>query len=267
MSLPSKFVLLADPRTGSGSLLGILQTHPDLRILDEPFNHNFVNWEVGNEDYRARVDGKESLDATVDQIFSEYDGFKVSGYQLHGDEVGGLPRDIEEDLVSHLLRRPEVKIVFLRRLNVLQSVVSNLIAGQTGVWQKWDMTGPVDAHYANLSPLDEADVLRRVEWLAAHLDRCESILKERSQNDWLEIVYEHFYFAALTDQEKQLNDLWEFLGVAPLDVTQIEHYLRPADARLNSTETYALVPGIDRINDRCGSEETGWLWEQISGTS
>ena len=265
LSQIAKIVLLSEPRTGSTNLFRILEAHPELDLLGEPFNENFVKWQPGNEDYRKGVHDAESLDATVDRIFARYDGFKLAGYQLYGDEVGGLPRSIEEDLVGHLLHRPEIKIIFLRRLNVLQSVVSNLISGQTGVWQKWDLTGPVEALYSDLSPMDEADVRRRVAWIATHVDRCESILKARGEDCWHKIVYEDFYFAEPGVQAEQLRALWTFLGVEPIDPSEVEYYLRPSATKLNSPDTYALVPNIRQVNDECGSDAHGWLFAPPSG--
>ncbi len=267
MNQPSKIVFLSEPRTGSTNIFRILERHPDLDLLGEPFNENFVNWEPGNEDYRARVFDIASLDATVDGIFESYDGFKLAGYQLYGDEVGGLPRSITEDLIGHLLRRPDIKFLFLRRLNVLQSVVSNLISGQTGVWQKWDLPGPVADVYSGLRPLDEVDVRRRVAWIVTHVQRCESILKARGDDCWHKVVYEDFYFADSADQATQLRALWDFLGVEPIEPAEVEYYLDPSATKLNSPSTYAHIPNIKRINERCGSDETGWLFDSAAGAT
>lgn len=266
MAQASKIVLLSDPRTGSTGVYQILTRHPAIDLLEEPFNENYVRWAPGNEDYRAPVRDISSLDATVDRIFSGYDGFKLQGYQLYDDEVGGLPCDLSDDLMGHLLRRPDVRVVFLSRLNILQSVVSNLIAGQTGVWQPWDLPAPIAEVYSSLEALDQDDVRRRVRWLADHVARCEVILAEFDGSKSHRIIYERLYLSDPGEQAVQLQQLWAFLGVPPLAFSEVESILDPT-VRLNSRTTYDFVPNIAEINKGCGSDDFGWLFESHRGAS
>ena len=267
MKLTSKIVFLSDPRTGSTNIFRIMERHPDLDLLGEPFNENFVRWAPGNEDFRSQVRDISSLDATVDRIFTQHGGFKLQGYQLYGDEVGGLPCDLDSDLVGHLLQRDDVRFIFLKRLNVLQSVVSNLISNQTGIWQKWDLKGPIDELYAQLNPLDVEDVRRRVQWVVSHVKRCESVLGLRGKEDWHAVVYEDFYYSTQGRQAAQLRAMWDFLEVDPVDPAEVEYYLTPAATKLNSPDTYRHVPNADEINSVCGSDEHGWLFDLLGGAS
>ncbi len=41
--MSDKVLLFAHPRSGSSSLFQILDLHPKLRILEEPFNENYAN--------------------------------------------------------------------------------------------------------------------------------------------------------------------------------------------------------------------------------
>src|SRR3972149_643545 len=130
-------ILFAHPRSGSSSLFEILQSHPELNILEEPFNENFTRWDAANKDYRELVHDIPSLEAQVSEIFATWNGMKILDYQLPAD------------LIIHLLRRADCKIIFLRRRNLLQSVVSVLIAEQTKLWKKWEMTMPLEEYYRN----------------------------------------------------------------------------------------------------------------------
>src|SRR6266496_3472368 len=133
-----RIVFFAHPRSGSSSLYQILQLHPELNILEEPFNENFTRWNRDNKNYLELIHDIASLDQQAAEIFASYNGIKMLDYQL--------PRD----LAAHMLQRPDCKIIFLRRRNILQSVVSVLIAEQTHLWKKWEMTQPLEEYYRNL---------------------------------------------------------------------------------------------------------------------
>lgn len=261
MKSSKKILLLSHPRSGSTSLYEILQTHRELDILAEPFAESFVNWSPGDKDYRGLVHDAASLDEQLDEIFSQYDGFKLQDYQLQGDEVGGLPRAVDDNLLEHLLLRQNLNVVFLRRRNLLQAVVSNLIGEQTGVWKKSDLTRPLESHYSNLTQLNVVDVCSRIGRLSQHLDWCESLLSRECNGRWLPVVYEDFFLVSSAEQAETLNALWKFLGLEPIAASEFRHHLRPEIARLNSPATYALVPNIQQLNDECGSDAHGWLFD------
>src|SRR5689334_20745080 len=108
MELNQHLILFAHPRSGSSSLYQILQLHPALNILEEPFNQGFTKWNPNHPNYLERVSDIPSLDKVLAEIFVAYNGIKVLDYQLP-DELG-----------VHLLQRPDCFIFFLRRRNLLQ---------------------------------------------------------------------------------------------------------------------------------------------------
>src|SRR5512139_3467727 len=73
-------VFLARPRSGSSSLYEILQSHPALNILEEPFNENFTRWDTGSKNYLEFVHDIPSLDAHVVEIFTKHNGIKILDY-------------------------------------------------------------------------------------------------------------------------------------------------------------------------------------------
>jgi hypothetical protein len=244
-----RVVLFAHPRSGSTNLYQVLQAHPALHILEEPFNEHYASWQPGNQDYLASVHDARSLDAQLAEIFTHYNGLKMLDYQL------------SDALLEHILSRPDLRIVFLRRRNLLQTIVSNLIAVQTNLWKKWEMERPLEVYYAGLQPLDISEVRSRVEQLARHLQWCESVLDRRTDGRVLKIVYEDFYFAPPTVQEASLDRLWRFLDLEPLPLAGLEYYLRPEMTKLNTPDTYRLLPNAAEINARCGSDRYGWLFD------
>lgn len=248
MALEDKALLFAHPRSGSSNLYEILQLNPHLNIIEEPFNENYIHWEPGNKNYRERVHDVPSLDAQLAEMFTTYNGIKVLDYQL------------PDSLLDHLLTRPDFRVVFIHRRNVLQAVVSGLIAEQTGLWKKWDMTEPLESYYKNLRSLDIHEVRSRVAALAAHMDHCESVVDRRADHRVFKIVYEDFFFAPFYRQTEEVRALWRFLGLPPIPTEHLTYYLRPESTKLNSASTYALLPNAAEVNASCGSDTHGWLF-------
>lgn len=248
MNRSVRVLFFAHPRSGSSSLYHILQAHPHLNILEEPFNENFVRWDAAHKNYRELVHDIPSLDAQIADIFTVYNGLKLLDYQLPAD------------LAVHLLQRPDCRIVFLRRRNLLQAVVSVLIAEQTRLWKKWEMTQPLEAYYQNLQPLDLQDIQQRVTTLKQRLDFFESVIDERAQHDVVKLVYEDLYFADMSDQQRQIAAIWRVLKIPPLEWERQQYYLQPEAVKINSSATYALLPNAREIDEVCGSEITGRLF-------
>jgi hypothetical protein len=243
-----RLLLLAHPRSGSSNLYEILQMHPALKICMEPFNENFVRWAPGNKDYRELVHDWASLEAVLDEIFTEFNGLKLLSYQL------------PEEWVGRLIVRPDFRVLFVRRMNVLQAVVSVLIAEQTGLWHSWDMDRPLGSYYAELRPLDIAEVRARVQELAQHLRRMEAVIERRTDRRTHTIVYEELFFAEPTEQSCAIQVLWHFLELGPITSDRIDYFLRPERSKLNSPATYRLLPNADEIEDECGHDATGHLF-------
>src|SRR5262245_21594215 len=187
-----RLIFLAHPRSGSSSLFQILQLHPALHLLEEPFNENFTRWNPNNPNYRDQIHDRASLDAQLAAIFTTYNGLKVLDYQL------------PDDLLAHLLHQRDIHVLFLRRRNLLQTVVSLLIAEQTRLWKKWDMTQPLEDYYRALRTLDIDEVQGRIVGLHQHLAFCESVLDTRPGVAALKLIYEDLYFAPAARREQQI---------------------------------------------------------------
>jgi hypothetical protein len=244
-----RVILFAHPRSGSSSLYQILQLHPDLHILEEPFNEHFVDWNASHKNYRALIYDTASLDTQLAEMFTSYNGVKVLNYQL------------PEALAVHLLQRSDCQVIFLRRRNLLQAVVSVLLAEQTHLWKKWEMTQPLEAYYRHLRPLDIPDAQRRVRELKNQLDFFEAVVDARPDQAVLKLTYEDLYFAPADRRDEQITAIWKWLGIAPLESEHYQAYLRPEAAKLNSAATYAWLPNAADIQQECGNDMTGWLYE------
>jgi len=244
-----RVIFFAHPRSGSSSLYQILQLHPELNILEEPFNENFTRWDSHHKNYLELIHDIPSLDEQVAEIFATHNGLKMLDYQL------------PDNLAVHLLKRPDCKIIFLRRRNLLQSVVSVLIAEQTHLWKKWELTKPIEEYYRNLHPLDIQEIQQRVTTSKHLLDFFESVIETRSKDEVLKFTYENLYFSQIAQQREQIAAIWNLLKIAPLELERYQYYLRPEEVKINSATTYEFLPNARDIEKSCGNDMTGWLFE------
>lgn len=249
MNCDVRLIFFAHPRSGSSSLYQILQLHPELNILEEPFNENFTRWNSANKNYRDQVHDLPSLERTIAEIFSDHNGIKILDYQL------------PDHLAAHLLERSDCKVIFLRRRNLLQSVVSVLIAEQTGLWKRWEMTRSGEEYYSNLQPLDIQDIRQRVADLKKRLDFFEELLDIRSREEVIKFTYEELYYSEPSGQARKIDAIWNLLDIASLELERYQRYLKPETMKINSAATYGFLPNAWDIQKACGNTVTGWLFE------
>ena len=234
---------MAHPRSGSNSLVEILETQPGLAIVNEPFNENYATWGEGNSDYLGRLRAGESLDELVDEVFSAASGVKELSYRLEGD------------LLHRLASRPDVRVITLRRRNLLQTALSQLLAEQTGLWKTWDATGPLEDTYRDLEPLDVDLVKERMDWTAHEVARVESAVADL---DVLRLVYEEVFAADEAVKREQIDKVWRFLGLPRSCSPVVDHFLSPAVQQARPS-TYGRLPNLAEIEALLGSDETGHL--------
>ena len=122
-----------------------------------------------------------SLDRVVDGILADYSGFKVHGYQL------------ETELLARLLCRRDLYVVFLRRRDLLETVVSGLTAEQTGLWAAWDRDRPLEDYYTGLTALPVEDVRDKLRQARENLAEVTAILRTSGDRRVLELCYEDLF--------------------------------------------------------------------------
>jgi hypothetical protein len=247
MSVGLRLVVVAHPRSGSNSLVEIMDCHPELTLLDEPFNEDFSSWLPANPDYRARVTDVTSLDRVVDGILGEYSGFKVHGYQL------------DPELLAHLLCRSDLYVVFLRRRNLLEAAVSGLIAEQTGLWAAWDRDRALEDYYTGLASIPVDDVRDKLRQIRQNLAEVAAILCTRSDGRVLELCYEDLFLGARSTRWRLVGSLWAHLGLPPCENPRVGRFLENASFRMGRSATYGRLPNLAEIEAALGNDETGHI--------
>jgi hypothetical protein len=247
MSVGPRLVVVAHPRSGSNALVEILRCHPGLTLLNEPFNENFSSWLPANPDYRARVTDITSLDQVVDGTLAEYSGFKLHTYQL----------DMER--LAHLLSRSDLHVMFLRRRNLLEAVVSSFIAEQTGLWSAWDRERDLEAYYTDLAPVPVEDVRELLRWTVEDLTEVAAVLRTRGDGRALELFYEDVFLADRATRWRVAESLWSHLGLPPCGNPRVGRYLENASFRMGGPATYGRLPNLAEIEASLGNDDTGHI--------
>lgn len=249
MKPDERLIVFAHPRSGSTNLLRVLQLHPELDLLEEPFNEKHAVWRRFHREHRQRITDMDSFNSVLREIYAKYDGFKTLAYQL------------PEELNRSMLLAPDRKIIFHRRRNLLQAVVSGLLGVQTGLWNPTAAQAPVLEYYAELRPLSLEETAGRLKHERSMIDLYADLLSAVPAGSCLNLFYEDFFLAPPAEREMQLTRLFEFLDVEPVPASAADRYINPARARLNSEETYARVPNLREIDEALGSDENGRLFD------
>jgi hypothetical protein len=242
-----RLVVVAHPRSGSTSLIEILDCHPELTLLDEPFNEDFSSWQPANSDYRALVTDVPSLDRVVDGILDDYSGFKVHTYQL------------DPELLAHLLCRTDLYVVFLRRRNLLEAAVSGLIAEQTGLWAAWHRGRALEDYYTDLAPLSVEDVREKLRQIRENIAEVAAILGTRSDGRVLELSYEELFLSERSTRWRLVESLWSHLGLPPCENPRVGRFLENASFRMGKPATYGRLPNLAEIEATLGNDDTGHI--------
>jgi LPS sulfotransferase NodH len=250
----SRVVVLAHPRSGSNSLVEILERHRSVSIINEPFNEHFTSWHPGNRDYVSRLRAGESMGRLLDELFADFTGLKVLSYQLNDAEL------------KTLLDRGDVRIIALRRRNLLQTAVSQVVAEATGLWKTWDADRPLEDYYQGLPPLDVGTVARRLEWSRDEAARVIAAVSNLGSDRVVRIDYEDLYEASLGDARALVNSIWTFLGLEAVEGPEIDHFLSDA-VRQARPSTYGQIPNLAEVEAALGNDDDGHLrdWVARSG--
>lgn len=244
------FVIFAHDRSGSSSLAEALSIHPHIRVALDPFHPKYGQWHPDERTYRDSLTDVASLEALLDELSVQHNGIKVLSY------------DLPEEIYSHLLLLPDLKIIFLRRRNILQTVVSGAISEQTRMWQMWDPRFRREDVYGNLQPIDIGELKKALEyqiWLQIYYRR---VVVKRPRDSRMFLNYEDFYTADLDQNRESLLKVLRFLGFGAADLSGADQYLDPRTAKLNNDDTYRMLPNAEEIDRALGSDKNGWLFDR-----
>ena len=230
----NKFIIFATARTGSTSLARVLGESPDVKMAIEPFHEGFSKWNPEEKDYSKFIVDSETMNEALDDLFSRYTAIKVLDYQL------------EPEIYYSMFKRKEFKILFLRRKNIAQSVLSNLVAEQTSEWHKQNNT----EIYKNLKPIDLDKMSEMIEYITSLNYKNAKYLDENKKGDYLSFYYEELYSDNLEQNIKTLKTICHFLDISLPPEEAIKKYMLPSEAKINYLDIYKNVPNYEAIQKR-----------------
>jgi len=222
-------------------------------MLNEPFNPGRASWgDRGRfHAYREEVTDIPSLDRCLDGIYAYYTGIKHLTYQL------------DEDQNERLLER-EGRRIFLYRQNVLQAVVSSVLAEKTRIWEAHKEA----VKDRELPTLDIKDLSKRISWQRRQTEHYRRFL-EKKNLPYFKITHEEIFGSEVTLDEKigRIRDLYRFLGApepARETLERVRGLLDPEKHKLNTEARYRRIPNVDEIEAKLGNSETGFLFPRSS---
>ena len=183
----------------------------------------------------------------MDGILAGYSGFKLHTYQL------------DSELLAHLLLRQDLYIVFLRRRNLLEAVVSNLIAEQTGLWSAWDRDRDFEAYYTELAPVSLEDARALLRWSRENLTEVADLLQARRDGRAIQMFYEDMFVADVVTRLRQAESLWSHLGLPPCTNPRVGAFLDNESFRMGGPATYGRLPNLAELEAALGNDETGHI--------
>ncbi len=241
-------MILAPGRSGSTSLLRALDCHPGIKGLGEPFHKA-----DGKERYIQFVHDADSFCSTVDQIFKDYNCIK---HMIH---------DVPVAYHERVFKRNDLRIVFLYRKNTLRKVMSQFISRQTTVWAGGEQSKLKILNHT-FEPVPVRKVKKRMASQLARENDYRSMLDNLGV-EYFDLPYEDLYGSCKDFQSRTrvVEEILDFCGYdkEPLlqepTISEVKAWLEPK-MKLNSEDSYRLIPNIDEIEEQCGSDKTGYLF-------
>lgn len=201
---PQKVVIITNGRTGSNLLVSYLNSSPDVRAYGEVFGTYYLSSDFLMKRLRQPGGVVRHLREMLRRSTTE----KITAVKMlyqHFDERFRKRQELPElsNVLPELQHDPEVKIIHLRRENLLDVVVSNMLAKQSGNY--------VGKSY-NIEAITVPPRVCRRQFMA--IEERENYFRQAFPTErYLELTYE-----GLTEQpEETLAKVETFLGIENLE--------------------------------------------------
>jgi len=244
-----KFIMFAHARSGSTNLGICLEQHPAVKICGEPFFWVYKKRHPDEKNYIDHVHNKKTLDEQLEEVFSLYTGIKTLEEQL----------SVKYNI--HILENPSVKIIYLERRNILQATVSNFMARQTHIWHRRVSSPRNPKAVEGLQPLSIPKMKTAMKTLLKNQKKYIKALNRRPETSFLHLYYEDLFTDNVRQNKERVSKVFDFLGLEMPETNKILVFLNPEKAKMNSADTYNMVPNIREIEEYLGNDETGWLFK------
>ncbi len=292
----TRFIILSGARTGSTVLAQALNSSTDIICFREVFNYtlNAIDYSVDGYDNGSAEDlalrTRDHIAFLRERIFCQHpDRVRAVGFKFHYLHFWGFP-----GLWQALAKDAQLRVLHLKRSNLLRTLVSLKIAESTGVWQQ--EPGRPFARAANLAnevkqKITPAHVLRAFRepqvaaaWVRRLVNppkvyetspRVPAIISEEELHKFItesEATSAHFdslfqehpklmisYEDMVKDNAETFNRVQEFLGVEPKPLTVTLRRQNPEPLR-------ELLRNYDELRAALHGSPHEWMFEEIGQT-
>ena len=188
------FLILTRDRTGSNMLVEYLNSHPSIRC----------DYEV-----LASLDGR-SGPAVVESIYGKQPfHIKAKGFKVFYHHPSGVDQASVDETWASLQSIPNLRLIHLRRLNILEAAVSSKIAYESGVYGDLGNSNILNSRLRD--PKETNSIIYPADKLQSVFEKtrqCENQYPKRfSTCPSLEITYE----ALVSQPQAELSRICSFL--------------------------------------------------------
>lgn len=247
------FVIDSLPRTGSTTLARLLDCHPDIRCLVEPFHPRRYNGQYHKMAIQAR-----SVRLPLNLIWHRWNGIKHVWVGSTGFPFPKNP-ELNDEIVLAASR-----VIFLERRNLLRRYVSNVISRQLDFWIGTQHEFRARLEQAQLRELDPE--IARKEMMKDRAVMADRLTLIQSNNiPYMQVAYEDLFGedTSLAQQCEIVSNILAFLGYRNgCNHSLISSWTPLLDRNMYqwaSAEVYHLIPGIERLEREVGGSEFGSL--------
>jgi len=221
-----KFVVVTRSRTGSNLLMSLLNDHKDIRTYGERFN---------------RLKGR-STGLIYNKIFPKkatvnWVGFKLFYYH---------PLDSDDKTIWDKIKNDrDVKIIHLRRENLLRVYISRIIAGKSNTWLKRTKSN-VKVETKRIE-INVEDLVKDIHRTNQYIEETNKLFQNHSV---LNLTFEEL----VNNKESIINNVFSFLNVSPMLV-------KSTLKRQNSESIEDLVSNYNELYSKLENTELAYLLE------
>ena len=230
---PIPFLIVSAGRTGSNLLRDLIGSHPGAFCGGEIFNKDFVKgsgipWPLDDAEHNPELLGlmHHNPEHYVGRLFdmAASKGYRAIGAKLTYENGAAHPAASE-----HLAHAVGIRVIHLRRRNVLRQYVSLQRAFKTGQWMAKGDSGP--------PPPIQIDFVKYVWFLLRNLELENTADKIFAQHPKIDITYEEL----AADPRQVGARCVEFLGLDPNVELQVRHKKSATDTLPEAIENYPAL--------------------------
>lgn len=213
----AKFVVLGSPRSGTTMLLSYLNSHPNVKAKGELFRF---------------LRGRSSEGLWADAFMTKKVGVHAVGFKL----LRSHPEDsIDKSVWSRIKGDEKLKILHLRRKNLVRWYVSRLVALQTSCWNTYSRK--------KVLPLSErkihVNVAEALASFESELRYHEQIERYYSKSQLLKVVYEDL----VRSGDQEFSRIFKFLSIPDCRV-------RSSTVKINFEPLHDLITNYKEVESR-----------------